>query len=107
MAGEERKYLEEERSRIFTRVDELKQKVNELEQQLQETKHEVSSYIHIVPVSLKKTHLCFTGLPESTVLIPSTDGLTGRLLWKVLLTMVIFVIHCLVKQKVIHLFSSA
>lgn len=41
LAGEERKYLEEERSRILTRVDELKQKVSELEQQLQETKHEV------------------------------------------------------------------
>ncbi|KAK7925531.1 hypothetical protein WMY93_007841 [Mugilogobius chulae] len=41
LAGQEKKYLENERSKILARVDELKQKVNELEQQLTETKHEV------------------------------------------------------------------
>lgn len=35
-------YLEEERSRILARVDDLKQRVGELEKQLQETKQEVS-----------------------------------------------------------------
>lgn len=34
-------YLEEERSRILARVEELQQKVDELGQQLQETNHEV------------------------------------------------------------------
>ncbi|CAL1573625.1 unnamed protein product [Knipowitschia caucasica] len=41
LASKEKKNLEEERSRILSRVDELKQKVSELEQQLTETKHEV------------------------------------------------------------------
>ncbi|XP_055004555.1 pleckstrin homology-like domain family B member 1 [Boleophthalmus pectinirostris] len=41
LAGQEKKYLEDERSRILARVDELKQKVSELELQLTETKHEV------------------------------------------------------------------
>ncbi|XP_072302403.1 pleckstrin homology-like domain family B member 1 isoform X4 [Eucyclogobius newberryi] len=41
LAGQEKKYLENERSRILARVDELKLIVSELEQQLTETKHEV------------------------------------------------------------------
>ncbi|XP_041863755.1 pleckstrin homology-like domain family B member 1 isoform X10 [Melanotaenia boesemani] len=40
-AGQEQVYLEEERSRILARVDDLKHRVSELEQQLQETKQEV------------------------------------------------------------------
>ncbi|XP_019133631.2 pleckstrin homology-like domain family B member 1 isoform X8 [Larimichthys crocea] len=41
LAGQEQVYLEEERSRILARVDDLKQRVGELEKQLQETKQEV------------------------------------------------------------------
>nr|XP_046266964.1 pleckstrin homology-like domain family B member 1 isoform X2 [Scatophagus argus] len=41
LAGQEQVYLEEERSRILARVDDLKQRVSELELQLQETKQEV------------------------------------------------------------------
>lgn len=44
LAGQEQMYLEEERSRILARVDDLKHRVSELEQQLQETKHEVSRH---------------------------------------------------------------
>ncbi|XP_034463621.1 pleckstrin homology-like domain family B member 1 isoform X2 [Hippoglossus hippoglossus] len=40
MAGQEPVYVEEERSRILFRVDDLKHRVSELEQQLQETKQE-------------------------------------------------------------------
>nr|XP_019940902.1 PREDICTED: pleckstrin homology-like domain family B member 1 isoform X5 [Paralichthys olivaceus] len=40
LAGQEHVYLEEERSRILFRVDDLKHRVSELEQQLQETKQE-------------------------------------------------------------------
>ncbi|XP_033955505.1 pleckstrin homology-like domain family B member 1 isoform X2 [Pseudochaenichthys georgianus] len=40
-AGQEHVYLEEERSRILARVDDLKHRVTELELQLQETKQEV------------------------------------------------------------------
>ncbi|XP_068456711.1 pleckstrin homology-like domain family B member 1 isoform X2 [Clinocottus analis] len=40
-AGQEQVYLEEERSRILSRVDDLKHRVSELELQLQETKQEV------------------------------------------------------------------
>ncbi|XP_030293243.1 pleckstrin homology-like domain family B member 1 isoform X7 [Sparus aurata] len=39
-AGQEQVYLEEERSRVLARVDDLKHRVSELEQQLQETKQE-------------------------------------------------------------------
>lgn len=42
LAGEEKVYLEEERSRIIARVDDLKRRVGELERQLQETRQEVS-----------------------------------------------------------------
>ncbi|XP_061595879.1 pleckstrin homology-like domain family B member 1 isoform X2 [Cololabis saira] len=41
LAGQEPVYLEEERSRILARVDELKHRVGDLDQQLQETKQEV------------------------------------------------------------------
>ncbi|XP_063752150.1 pleckstrin homology-like domain family B member 1 isoform X4 [Eleginops maclovinus] len=41
LAGQEHVYLEEERSRILARVDDLKHRVSELELQLQETKQEV------------------------------------------------------------------
>ncbi|XP_042355878.1 pleckstrin homology-like domain family B member 1 isoform X2 [Plectropomus leopardus] len=41
LAGQEQVYLEEERSRILARVDDLKHRVSELELQLQETKQEV------------------------------------------------------------------
>ncbi|XP_041656566.1 pleckstrin homology-like domain family B member 1 isoform X9 [Cheilinus undulatus] len=41
LAGQDPAYLEEERSRILARVDDLKQRVSDLEQQLQETKQEV------------------------------------------------------------------
>ncbi|XP_035864556.1 pleckstrin homology-like domain family B member 1 isoform X11 [Sander lucioperca] len=41
LAGQEQVYLEEERSRILARVDDLKYRVSELELQLQETKQEV------------------------------------------------------------------
>ncbi|XP_070699740.1 pleckstrin homology-like domain family B member 1 isoform X6 [Pempheris klunzingeri] len=41
LAGQEQVYIEEERTRILARVDDLKQRVSELEQQLQETKQEV------------------------------------------------------------------
>ncbi|XP_069395628.1 pleckstrin homology-like domain family B member 1 isoform X8 [Paralichthys olivaceus] len=40
LAGQEHVYLEEERSRILFRVDDLKHRVSELELQLQETKQE-------------------------------------------------------------------
>ncbi|KAI3373589.1 hypothetical protein L3Q82_022184, partial [Scortum barcoo] len=40
LAGQEQVYLEEERTRILARVDDLKCRVGELEQQLQETKQE-------------------------------------------------------------------
>ncbi|XP_073334874.1 pleckstrin homology-like domain family B member 1 isoform X2 [Pagrus major] len=40
LAGQEQVYLEEERSRVLARVDDLKHRVSELEQQLQETKQE-------------------------------------------------------------------
>lgn len=43
MASEEKVYLEEERSRIIARVDDLKCRVSELERQLQETRQEVSN----------------------------------------------------------------
>lgn len=46
MAGQEQVCLEEERSRILARVDDLKHRVTELEQQLQETKQEVSVHTH-------------------------------------------------------------
>ncbi|XP_034746717.1 pleckstrin homology-like domain family B member 1 isoform X8 [Etheostoma cragini] len=41
LASQEQVYLEEERSRILARVDDLKYRVSELELQLQETKQEV------------------------------------------------------------------
>ncbi|XP_039682302.1 pleckstrin homology-like domain family B member 1 isoform X10 [Perca fluviatilis] len=41
LAGQEQVYLEEERSRILARVDDMKYRVSELELQLQETKQEV------------------------------------------------------------------
>nr|XP_033499481.1 pleckstrin homology-like domain family B member 1 isoform X8 [Epinephelus lanceolatus] len=41
LASQEQAYLEEERSRILARVDDLKHRVSELELQLQETKQEV------------------------------------------------------------------
>ncbi|XP_074466194.1 pleckstrin homology-like domain family B member 1 isoform X10 [Sebastes fasciatus] len=41
LAGQEQVYMEEERSRILARVDDLKHRVSELELQLQETKQEV------------------------------------------------------------------
>uniref|UniRef100_A0A672FMF1 Pleckstrin homology-like domain, family B, member 1a n=1 Tax=Salarias fasciatus TaxID=181472 RepID=A0A672FMF1_SALFA len=41
LAGQEQAYLEEERNRILSRVDDLKHRVGDLEQQLQETKQEV------------------------------------------------------------------
>ncbi|KAM6907781.1 LOW QUALITY PROTEIN: pleckstrin homology-like domain family B member 1 [Xenentodon cancila] len=41
LAGQEPVHLEEERTRILARVDELKHRVSELDQQLQETKQEV------------------------------------------------------------------
>ncbi|CAN9501471.1 unnamed protein product [Ophioblennius macclurei] len=41
IVGQEQAYLEEERKRILTRVDDLKHRVGDLEQQLQETKQEV------------------------------------------------------------------
>lgn len=40
LSGQEQVYLEEERSRILARVDDLKHRVSELEHQLQETKQE-------------------------------------------------------------------
>ncbi|XP_036974807.1 pleckstrin homology-like domain family B member 1 isoform X5 [Acanthopagrus latus] len=40
LAGQEQVYLEEERSRVLARVDDLKHRVSELERQLQETKQE-------------------------------------------------------------------
>ncbi|XP_077402501.1 pleckstrin homology-like domain family B member 1 isoform X8 [Vanacampus margaritifer] len=40
-AGQEHIYLEEERSKMLARVDDLRQRVSELEQQLKETKQEV------------------------------------------------------------------
>ncbi|XP_071317157.1 pleckstrin homology-like domain family B member 1 isoform X9 [Trachinotus anak] len=40
LAGQEQVYLEEERTRILARVDNLKHRVSELERQLQETKQE-------------------------------------------------------------------
>ncbi|KAM6912062.1 pleckstrin homology-like domain family B member 1 isoform 5-T5 [Lycodopsis pacificus] len=42
LAGQEQVYMEEERSRILARVDDLKHRVSELELQLQETKQEVA-----------------------------------------------------------------
>lgn len=42
LTSEEKLYLEEERSRIIARVDDLKRRVSELERQLQETRQEVS-----------------------------------------------------------------
>lgn len=42
LTSEEKVYLEEERSRIIVRVDDLKRRVGELERQLQETRQEVS-----------------------------------------------------------------
>lgn len=42
LTSEEKVYLEEERSRVIARVDDLKNRVNELERQLQETRQEVS-----------------------------------------------------------------
>lgn len=42
LTSEEKVYLEEERSRIVARVDDLKNRVSELERQLQETRQEVS-----------------------------------------------------------------
>lgn len=42
LTSEEKLYLEEERSRIIVRVDDLKRRVSELERQLQETRQEVS-----------------------------------------------------------------
>lgn len=42
LTSEEKVYLEEERSRIIVRVDDLKHRVGELERQLQETRQEVS-----------------------------------------------------------------
>uniref|UniRef100_A0A671YI89 Pleckstrin homology-like domain family B member 1 n=1 Tax=Sparus aurata TaxID=8175 RepID=A0A671YI89_SPAAU len=45
-AGQEQVYLEEERSRVLARVDDLKHRVSELEQQLQETKQEVNTHTH-------------------------------------------------------------
>lgn len=44
LAGEEQAYLEEERSRIVARVDDMKHRVSELERQLQETKQEVNTH---------------------------------------------------------------
>lgn len=44
LAGQEQVYLEEERTRILARVDDLKHRVTELEQQLQETKQEVNTH---------------------------------------------------------------
>ncbi|XP_028276959.1 pleckstrin homology-like domain family B member 1 isoform X8 [Parambassis ranga] len=41
LAGQEQVQLEEDRSRILARVDDLKHRVSELEQQLQETKQEM------------------------------------------------------------------
>ncbi|XP_056264503.1 pleckstrin homology-like domain family B member 1 isoform X2 [Pseudoliparis swirei] len=41
LGGQEQVYLEEERSRILAKVDDLKHRVSELELQLQETKQEV------------------------------------------------------------------
>lgn len=43
LVAEEKAYLEEERSRILSRVDDLKHRVSELERQLQETKQEVKT----------------------------------------------------------------
>ncbi|XP_019719691.1 pleckstrin homology-like domain family B member 1 isoform X5 [Hippocampus comes] len=40
-AGQEQMYLEEERTKMLSRVDDLRHRVNELEQQLKETKREV------------------------------------------------------------------
>ncbi|XP_051902505.1 pleckstrin homology-like domain family B member 1 isoform X11 [Hippocampus zosterae] len=40
-AGQEQMYLEEERSKMLSRVDDLRHRVSELEQQLKETKQEV------------------------------------------------------------------
>lgn len=42
LAREEKVCLEEERSRIIARVDDLKRRFSELERQLQETRQEVS-----------------------------------------------------------------
>lgn len=46
LAGQEQVQLEEDRSRILARVDDLKHRVSELEQQLQETKQEVRQHVY-------------------------------------------------------------
>ena len=50
-------YLEEERSRILARVDDLKHRVTELELQLQETKQEVNiiTYTHVSLYTVRST----------------------------------------------------
>lgn len=54
LAGEEQAYLEEERSRIMARVDDMKHRVSELERQLQETKQEVNTHTHTCRPTLMK-----------------------------------------------------
>lgn len=54
LVAEEKAYLEEERSRILSRVDDLKHRVSELEQQLQETKQEVKT--HTSTMLMKSMH---------------------------------------------------
>lgn len=58
LASQEEVYLEEERSRIVSRVDDLKHRVGELEQQLQETNQEVSTHIWPHKHTIQRHFVC-------------------------------------------------